>query len=48
MMNSKPGNQPDPDDMAASLDVEGDANKSADGKPNLEQEEEAERLGDFA
>jgi hypothetical protein len=34
--------------MAASLDVDGEADKPSAGKATLEQEEEAERLGDFA
>ena len=50
-MNHKPGNQPDPNDMAAGLSVDGEADSptAAHPTPAEEQaEEEAARLGDFA
>ena len=50
-MHPKPGNQPDPNDMAAGLsaDGEGDSPPAVHPTPAEEQaEEEAARLGDFA
>jgi hypothetical protein len=48
-VNSKLGNQPDPDDMSGMSDKDGKAHKPAAAHPDLEQEEEeAARLGDFA
>jgi hypothetical protein len=48
-INSKPGNQPDPDDMSGMSDTDGKAQKPKTAHPDLEQEEEeAARLGDFA
>ena len=50
-MTSKPGNQPDPDDMANPLasDAETHNPASAHSDPAVDEaEEEAARLGDFA
>ena len=45
----KPGNQPDPADMANLPDNKGEAHDVPAVHPNLEAaEEEAARLGDFA
>jgi glutathione S-transferase len=47
----KPGNRPDPDDMAAGLSVDGEADGPAATHPTPAEEkaeEEAARLGDFA
>ncbi len=46
MTTPKPGNQPDPRDMAIDPDPEAEAHKPAD--PALAEEEEAAKLGDFA
>ena len=46
-INPKPGNQPDPGDMADAFENDGDANSPATAHPDL-AEEEAETLGDFA
>jgi hypothetical protein len=45
-INPKPGNQPDPDDMAAAFDADGEPGSPAPS--HLEEEEEAAKLGDFA
>jgi hypothetical protein len=48
-MKPKPGNQPDPADMAGSAAEDGAAHDLASTHPKLEdEEEEAARLGDFA
>ena len=47
MTNPRPGNQPDPDDMSGGFEKEGEAGEPATTQPELE-EEEADRLGDFA
>ena len=46
--NPKPSNQPDPGDMWGGFKKDGDASEPTTAQPNLEEEEEAERLGDFA
>lgn len=48
-MKPKPGNQPDPTDMAGPAAADGAAADVASAQPKLEdEEEEAARLGDFA
>jgi hypothetical protein len=46
--NAKPGNQPDPDAMSGTLEDAGKADGAASKQRELESEEEAARLGDFA
>ena len=49
MTNSpKPGNQPDPHDMAGALENDGDARNPATPDPDLAAEDAAAKLGDFA
>jgi hypothetical protein len=48
MSDKKPGNQPDPDDMSGTFDAEGEAGSPLPSHLTPAQEEEAERLGDFA
>ncbi|WP_158298941.1 hypothetical protein [Sphingomonas psychrotolerans] len=45
-MNPKPGNEPDSSDMSIEHDLDAEVRKPAD--PNLAEEEEAAKLGDFA
>lgn len=45
-MNPKPGNEPDASDMSIEDDLDAKVRKPAD--PDLAEEEEAARLGDFA
>ena len=47
-INPKPGNQPDPGDMSATREEGGKAPDAATSQRELEAEEEAARLGDFA
>lgn len=48
-MDPKPDNQPDPSDMSAPTDKDGENNNPATLHPHREEaEEEAARLGDFA
>ncbi|MDB5720121.1 MAG: hypothetical protein JWP15_739 [Alphaproteobacteria bacterium] len=51
-MSAKPGNHPDPNDMAAEFGHDGEPNSAASTHPKLTEdeaeEEEAARLGDFA
>jgi hypothetical protein len=49
-INPKPANEPDPDDMSAAFDADGESRDPASAHSNLtpEQEEEAAKLGDFA
>ena len=47
-INPKPGNQPDPDDMSDAFANDGDVMNPATPQPNLAEEEEAAKLGDFA
>jgi hypothetical protein len=44
----KPGNQPDPADMAGPAAEEGAAADPSGTHPTIDEEEEAARLGDFA
>ena len=44
----KPGNQPDPADVPGTLENDGGGNNPATSDPELAEEEEAARLGDFA
>jgi hypothetical protein len=46
--NPKPGNHPDPNDMSGTFEDGNEAQDSATTQRKLEQEEEAERLGNFA
>ena len=46
--NPKPGNHPDPNDMSGTFEDDHEAQDSATTQRKLEQEEEAERLGNFA
>jgi hypothetical protein len=47
-INPKPGNQPDPDDMSVTAEDSHKAHDAAAAQRELEAEEEAARLGDFA
>jgi hypothetical protein len=47
-INPKPGHQPDPDDMSVTSEDGGKAHDAATAQRELEAEEEAARLGDFA
>ena len=46
--NPKSGNQPDPDDTSATSEEGGKVHDAAATQRELEAEEEAARLGDFA
>lgn len=46
--NRKPGNHPSPDDMSSTFEDGSEAQDPAAVQRKLEQEEEAERLGNFA
>jgi hypothetical protein len=46
--NPKPGNHPDPNDMSGTFEDGSKAEDPATIQRKLEQEEEAERLGNFA
>lgn len=46
--NPKPGNHPDPNDMSGTFGDGSEAQDSATIQRKLEQEEEAEKLGNFA
>jgi hypothetical protein len=49
MSNKRPGHQPDPDDMSGTFDAGREPTGSAAADPSVtREEEEAERLGDFA
>jgi hypothetical protein len=46
--NAKPGNHPDPGAMSGTFDDGSEPHEPAVTQRQLEQEEEAERLGNFA
>jgi hypothetical protein len=46
--NPKPGNHPDPNDMSGTFEDGSEAEDPATIQRKLEQEDEAERLGNFA
>ena len=47
-INPKPGNHPDPNDMSGTFEDGGEAQDKAPTQHELQAEEEAARLGDFA
>jgi hypothetical protein len=46
--NPKPGNHPNPNEMSGTFEEGGEAQDPTATQRKLEQEEEAERLGNFA
>ena len=48
IINPKPGNHPEPNDMSGTFEDGGQAEDRAPAQHHLDEEEEAARLGDFA
>jgi hypothetical protein len=46
--NPKPGNQPDRDDMSGTFENVDEVHNKGTGHPDLDAEDEAAKLGDFA